>query len=99
MIENSFNSTLVRLKVRFNNPVLEEAIFQFHFGTIKSDGSSGSRNIASTFNSTLVRLKDWADVYLVKDDFAFNSTLVRLKVFAIILLFICKILSIPLWYD
>ena len=53
-----FNSTMVRLKGTTRAGRLAYTKFQFHYGTIKSNGNLRIRLPLTYFNSTMVRLKD-----------------------------------------
>ena len=53
----NFNSTMVRLKAGATREEILAAIFQFHYGTIKSILGSISVIAIEYFNSTMVRLK------------------------------------------
>ena len=55
------------------------AVFQFHYGTIKSLPHPRSPNNSSYFNSTMVRLKARLEYLLPFANRYFNSTMVRLK--------------------
>ena len=52
-----FNSTMVRLKVVDAQKKAQQAVFQFHYGTIKSHEFLFILELSSYFNSTMVRLK------------------------------------------
>ena len=59
-------------------PISFHAVFQFHYGTIKSLPHPRSPNNSSYFNSTMVRLKDLDIAQMSNDYNNFNSTMVRL---------------------
>ena len=52
-----FNSTMVRLKVKTEEDIIEFILFQFHYGTIKREGDKKEAVTRLYFNSTMVRLK------------------------------------------
>ena len=52
-----FNSTMVRLKEKTYKVITEFSIFQFHYGTIKSQLCVAVSIPLPDFNSTMVRLK------------------------------------------
>jgi len=75
-----FNSTMVRLKVS-GDPFekVGEAVFQFHYGSVKSSSFALRLFAYQYFNSTMVRLKDDLDKLATTLNTNFNSTMVRLK--------------------
>ena len=77
-------------------PISFHAVFQFHYGTIKSEKEM---NLAIYFNSTMVRLKGDLNVPTRPDTGNFNSTMVRLKEGSGWAWFLRNPISIPLWYD
>ena len=54
----NFNSTMVRLKVCPARVFVARNVFQFHYGTIKSERYEYRDDDGRYFNSTMVRLKD-----------------------------------------
>ena len=64
-------------------PISFHAVFQFHYGTIKSLPHPRSPKNSSYFNSTMVRLKVCWLTYQVTGMTYFNSTMVRLKELAL----------------
>ena len=53
-----FNSTMVRLKDSSHFTIVcANALFQFHYGTIKRNGEHSETDGKKHFNSTMVRLK------------------------------------------
>ena len=54
-------------------------MFQFHTGSIKSVSEDTVADVDESFNSTLVRLKAFAQGHQCHCVYSFNSTLVRLK--------------------
>ena len=57
-----FNSTMVRLKEWARQSQQVRAMFQFHYGTIKSPTATFMEMYQLRFNSTMVRLKDCVNV-------------------------------------
>jgi len=55
-------------------------IFQFHYGSVKSNKDEPAPAVEEDFNSTMVRLKDAEKSVMGIDQKNFNSTMVRLKV-------------------
>ena len=77
----NFNSTMVRLKDALDYIAITLIdVFQFHYGTIKSQMIHPINSIFTNFNSTMVRLKDFRIVVHLLLQHYFNSTMVRLKV-------------------
>ena len=75
-----FNSTMVRLKVIYQQyKDFRQDIFQFHYGTIKSQCRGFYAPCWDNFNSTMVRLKAADFSRTLTRRFYFNSTMVRLK--------------------
>ena len=60
-------------------PISFHAVFQFHYGTIKSKKLFLSISDFYYFNSTMVRLKEYRLAYYPCCHGDFNSTMVRLK--------------------
>ena len=69
-------------------PISFHAVFQFHYGTIKSLPHPRSPKNSSYFNSTMVRLKARLEYLLPFANRYFNSTMVRLKVIILIVVII-----------
>ena len=71
---------MVRLKEETKRQRRVRAIiFQFHYGTIKSEVMKHHASSTSYFNSTMVRLKEEHGAGLYNELIYFNSTMVRLK--------------------
>jgi len=72
--------------------------FQFHYGSVKSVARDTVAPLISNFNSTMVRLKDWAGMGFVFYLVHFNSTMVRLKDTHSPRQTTTQQISIPLWF-
>ena len=94
-----FNSTMVRLKGAAAVHARQSVVFQFHYGTIKSDCELRPYDDEHNFNSTMVRLKVSTVASLPSGMRNFNSTMVRLKGKPTYRLCTRLCISIPLWYD
>ncbi len=53
-----FNSSMVRLKVEFNEKQKDLELFQFQYGAIKGMLKVRENEIKLSFNSSMVRLKE-----------------------------------------
>ena len=78
--EHRFNSTLVQLKeAAFILAFLFLVMFQFDLSSIKRLIQCHGSRTPSSFNSTLVQLKDFGGMEEDEKERCFNSTLVQLK--------------------
>ena len=82
-------------------PISFHAVFQFHYGTIKSCIKQAIQgNGFAYFNSTMVRLKEENANELTESQFKFQfhyGTIKRVLTTSLIFTFV--LISIPLWYD
>ena len=79
-VSQSFNSTMVRLKVHDSDTYQDDTLeFQFHNGSIKSIDIDTAIDKELGFNSTMVRLKVGFTHQTNTNQSRFNSTMVRLK--------------------
>ena len=76
-----FNSTMVRLKVRYRQDAHSVLSFQFHYGTIKSIGRTFHFRFIVVFQFHYGTIKRLITVTRTPESYYFNSTMVRLKVY------------------
>gem|GEM_PF-5428326 len=85
----SFNSIMVRLEGKAINIFARiKSRFQFHYGSIGSSTTCGTKAASSSFNSIMVRLEDSTTYALYHADMSFNSIMVRLEALSLSVSFI-----------
>ena len=95
-----FNSSMVRLREWYGNDSNSTGIFQFQYGAIKG-GVAGTIwiGVCLNFNSSMVRLRDFAAANDYRLIWYFNSSMVRLRALSLFRHFPCYCISIPVWCD